>query len=339
MMVAAAWVPCRWHGLALAPTRLLQLLAAVTSVACPGFFGDGARVLLLDLPQDFANLALDCYSVLPLQYFAILGLATFGFQLLFCTPPYTMAKQVSLPQVGSLYDAWMELSDSILDFDKDGAVDDTASAGDHFHLVCECVAADEEWFPIIEETSRARLGRRDLTPATIHPVFSAGSFNTLWTDWVDREFRDDVRFRNLLIHARVFDAICLLDEDEQAIETSLSTVHSTIAAGKKFNDAKTAKLFDWLQYYGKSDNGIAVSHRKVALVLLWLSKFVFGGFPSDRILIELVRVAIKLSRGFSFPLAPLVLGTLYHQFDTFFDDEMEGGGCFLIETAVSYSLL
>ncbi|OMO61324.1 hypothetical protein CCACVL1_23604 [Corchorus capsularis] len=38
-----------------------------------------------------------------------------------------MAKQVSLPQVGSLYDARMELSDSILDFDKDRAVDDTES--------------------------------------------------------------------------------------------------------------------------------------------------------------------------------------------------------------------
>ncbi|OMO65275.1 hypothetical protein COLO4_31370 [Corchorus olitorius] len=120
-----------------------------------------------------------------------------------------MAKQVSLPQVGSLYDAWMELSDSILDFDKDGAVDDTASVGDDFHLVCECVAAGKEWFPVIEETSRARLGRGDLTPATIHPVFSAGSFNTLWTNWIDREFRDDVGFKNLLIQARVFDAICL----------------------------------------------------------------------------------------------------------------------------------
>ncbi|OMO78592.1 hypothetical protein COLO4_24703 [Corchorus olitorius] len=218
---------------------------------------------------------------------------------MFCS---AMAKQVSLPQVGSLYDAWMELSDSILDFDRDGAVDDTASAGDDFHLVCECVTAGNEWFLVIEETSRARLERGDLTPATIHPVFSAGSFNTLWTNWIDREFRDDVGFKNLLIQAQVFNAICLarkgrffadseamcfllrrwnksthtfiaalgeititlaaatllpilgnldprlvqLDADEQTIESSLLTVHHTIAAGKKFNDVKTAKLFDWL---------------------------------------------------------------------------------------------
>ncbi|OMP05489.1 hypothetical protein COLO4_08818 [Corchorus olitorius] len=114
-----------------------------------------------------------------------------------------MAKQVSLPQVGSLYDAWMELSDSILDFDKDGAVDDTASAGDDFHLVCECAAAGKEWFTVVKETCRARLGRGDLTPATIHPVFSADSFNTLWTNWIDREFRDDAGFRDLLIQARM----------------------------------------------------------------------------------------------------------------------------------------
>ncbi|OMO51833.1 hypothetical protein CCACVL1_29562 [Corchorus capsularis] len=107
--------------------------------------------------------------------------------------------------------------------------------------------------------------------------------------------------------------IVQLDADEQAIETSLVAAHSTIAAGKKFNDAKTTKLFDWLQYYGKPDSDIALLHRRAALVLLWLSKFVFGGFLGDRVLIELL--------------------------DTFFDDEMEGRGCFLIETAVSYPLL
>ncbi|OMO52674.1 hypothetical protein COLO4_37056, partial [Corchorus olitorius] len=241
-----------------------------------------------------------------------------------------MAKQVSLSQVGLLYDAWMELSDSILDFDKDRALDDTACAGENFHLACECAAgADEEWFPIIEETSRAHLGRGDLTPATISPAFSAGSFNTLWAKWVDREFMD-VGFRNLLIGARVFDAICLgrkgrffadsevvdfllrgwnkfthtiitafgeitftledvaaatlfpilgeldprtvqLDADEQAIETSLLATHIILPAGKKFRDGKTAKLFDWLQYYANANDDIAIPNHRAALVLLWLS--------------------------------------------------------------------
>ncbi|OMO69984.1 hypothetical protein CCACVL1_19164 [Corchorus capsularis] len=130
-----------------------------------------------------------------------------------------------------------------------------------------------------------------------------------------------------------------LDADEQAIEASLLAAHSKISAGKKFNNAKTVKLFNWLQCYGKLDSDIVVLHRRAILVLLWLSKFVFGGFPGDRVLIELVRVDIKLFRGFSLPLAPLVLGTLYHQLDTFFDDEMEGGGFFLIETVVCYPLL
>ncbi|OMO55617.1 hypothetical protein COLO4_35906 [Corchorus olitorius] len=164
--------------------------------------------------------------------------------------------------------------------------------------MCHC---GKEWFPVIEETSRARLGIGDLTLATIHPVFSAGSFNTLRNNWIDRDFRDNAGFKNLLIQARVFDAICLarkgrffadseamgfllrrwnksthtfiaafgditvtledvaaatllpilgdlnprlvqLDVDEQAIESSLLTVHHTIAACKKFNDVKTSNF-------------------------------------------------------------------------------------------------
>ncbi|OMP05833.1 Photosynthetic reaction centre, L/M [Corchorus olitorius] len=199
-------------------------------------------------------------------------------------------------------------------YGKDKALDDTTSAQGSFHLVSECVAGanDEDWFPLIEETSRARLGRGDLTPATIQHVFLAGSFNILWAKWVDREFAN-AGFRKLLTRARVFDAICLarkgrfyvdvevvgfllrrwnksthtfiatfgeitvtledvaattlhpilgdhdprsisLDEDEKAIEVLLLAAHSTISVGKKFNDAKTTKLFEWLQHYGKPNN-------------------------------------------------------------------------------------
>ncbi|OMO78639.1 hypothetical protein COLO4_24693 [Corchorus olitorius] len=294
-MATVAWVPSRRRGPASTLTGLQRLPVAVLLIfhLC---YGPAAFGLILCAP-------LRCFGWhnLPLSYIGHLlsWLVAASFSR------SAMARQVSLPQVGSLYDAWMELSDSILDFDKDGAVDDTASAGDNFHLVCECATTGKEWFPVIEETSRARLGRGDLTPATIHHVFSAGSFNTLWTNWVDREFRDDAGFKNLLIQARVFDAICLarkgrffadseamgfllrrwnksthtfiaafgeititledvaaaillpilgdldprlvqLDADEQAIESSLLTVHHTIAAGKKFNAVKTAKLFDWL---------------------------------------------------------------------------------------------
>ncbi|OMP09948.1 hypothetical protein COLO4_04977 [Corchorus olitorius] len=128
-----------------------------------------------------------------------------------CVTP--MAKQAGSPQVDSLYDAWIEVSDCMLDFDKDRALEDTTSAQGSYHLVNEYIAGacDENWFLVIEETYRARLGRGDMTPATIQPVFSVG---------------------------------------------------------KKFNDAKTTKLFDWLQHYGKPNNNMSILHRHCYSALL-----------------------------------------------------------------------
>ncbi|OMO98697.1 hypothetical protein COLO4_13757 [Corchorus olitorius] len=176
LVVVVTWSRC-------GPVRLSLSAMGSVLLIFPFHYGPAAFGLIFCAPLQLYHSTLpwawgfDSASLVPLL--RCFGWHNFPLSYIGHLPPWliatsffksAMAKQVSLPQVGSLYDAWMELSDSIC---------------------------------------RGQLPSWDLAPATIHPVFSAGSFNTLWTNWIDREFRDDVGFRNLLIQARVFDAICL----------------------------------------------------------------------------------------------------------------------------------
>ena len=76
-----------------------------------------------------------------------------------------------------------------------------------------------------------------------------------------------------------------------------------------------------------------------AMVLLWLSRFVFPSPPEDTILSSLIPLAVYISQGVAFPLAPLFLGRLYSLLDYLVDEEDSGGGHFVIESYIPISFL
>ena len=54
-----------------------------------------------------------------------------------------------------------------------------------------------------------------------------------------------------------------------------------------------------------------------AFIAFLLSLNLFEGYPHEKILGKHFPLAVKLSKGYSFPLAPYLLGTLYSHLDHF----------------------
>ena len=86
--------------------------------------------------------------------------------------------------------------------------------------------------------------------------------------------------------------------------------------------------------------GLRLSHVCPAtIVLVWLSKFVFPSPPEDTILSDLIPLAVYISQGVGFPLAPLFLGCLYSSLDYLVEEEDGSGGNFTIEFYIPISFL
>ncbi|GAV74984.1 PMD domain-containing protein [Cephalotus follicularis] len=62
----------------------------------------------------------------------------------------------------------------------------------------------------------------------------------------------------------------------------------------------------------KKDKGYNPKLNLVAFVSFWISRYVFPGNPVD-----VMNVAIKISKGERFPLAPLFMGSLYKCLDLY----------------------
>uniref|UniRef100_A0A2N9G1U9 Aminotransferase-like plant mobile domain-containing protein n=1 Tax=Fagus sylvatica TaxID=28930 RepID=A0A2N9G1U9_FAGSY len=79
--------------------------------------------------------------------------------------------------------------------------------------------------------------------------------------------------------------------------------------------------------------------RRAAFVLYWLCKCTFGNFPCYSVNTTFIPLAIRISTGHCFPLAPLFLGHLYSQLDLLHDCEVEGDSCYILSAAFNTSAL
>ena len=78
---------------------------------------------------------------------------------------------------------------------------------------------------------------------------------------------------------------------------------------------------------------------RAAFVLYWLSKCTFGNSPYYSINTAYIPLAIKISIGHCFPLAPLFLGHLYLQLDLLHDCKVEGDSCYILLAAFNTTVL
>ena len=96
---------------------------------------------------------------------------------------------------------------------------------------------------------------------------------------------------------------------------------------------KPAKMGKWVS--PKKDKTV----RRAGFVALWLSKFLFSEFPRYGIKSTFFPLAIKLSRGTQYPLAPMFLGHVYSQLDLLHSDEVEDNSCYTITSSLHYAIL
>ena len=78
---------------------------------------------------------------------------------------------------------------------------------------------------------------------------------------------------------------------------------------------------------------------RAAFVLYWLCKCVFGNFLCYSINAIFIPLAIRISTGHCFSLAPLFLGHLYLQMDLLHDCEVQGDSCYILSAAFNTSTL
>jgi hypothetical protein len=79
--------------------------------------------------------------------------------------------------------------------------------------------------------------------------------------------------------------------------------------------------------------------RRAAFILYWLCKCTFGNFPCYLVNTAFIPLAIRISVGHCFPLAPLFLGHLYSQLNLLHDCEIAGDSCFILSTVFNTSAL
>jgi hypothetical protein len=78
--------------------------------------------------------------------------------------------------------------------------------------------------------------------------------------------------------------------------------------------------------------------RRVAFIVYWLCKCVFGNFPYYAVNTLYILLVVKISLG-CYPLAPMFLGHLYSQLDLLHDCEIEGDSCHIIAVAFNTTVL
>jgi hypothetical protein len=97
-----------------------------------------------------------------------------------------------------------------------------------------------------------------------------------------------------------------------------------------------ARLTTWLQmFFEEKENDL----RRAAFVAYWLSKCIFGEYPSYAIKPLYFHLAVKISASTSFPLAAMFLGHFYTQLDLLHSNEMASESCHTVATVFNSSVL
>jgi hypothetical protein len=114
----------------------------------------------------------------------------------------------------------------------------------------------------------------------------------------------------------------------------LSAEEEVIAAA--LGKQSSTRLSGWPSFFVHHKDA---SVRHAAFVLYWLCKCTFGNFPCYSINAVYIPLAIRISTGHCFPLAPLFLGHLYSQLDLLHDCEVEDDSCYILSAAFNTSAL
>jgi len=85
--------------------------------------------------------------------------------------------------------------------------------------------------------------------------------------------------------------------------------------------------------------GNSSSYEVEDFIAFLLSRHLFEGYPHERILSRHFPLVVKLAKGYSFPLFPYFLGTLYAHLDRFTLDLQRSWGRFQMETFVPIAIL
>jgi hypothetical protein len=114
----------------------------------------------------------------------------------------------------------------------------------------------------------------------------------------------------------------------------LSAVEEEVAAALRRHSS--TKLSSWPTLFVHHED-IPVRH--AAFILYWLCKCLFGNFPYYAVNTLYIPLAVKISTGYCFPLAPLFLGHLYSQLDLLHDCEVEGDFCYILLAGFNTTVL
>ncbi|GKV15405.1 hypothetical protein SLEP1_g26198 [Rubroshorea leprosula] len=131
-----------------------------------------------------------------------------------------------------------------------------------------------------------------------------------------------------------------LTPEEHATLVALKKVmkRNANASSRSWRGEYSIDFLTWIRYF-RIGEGKDSPYVRAAFLTTWLSKFVFKGFPNQKIMVECIPLAIRLAEGVKLPLALLMLGMLYHMLDLLHFDEILSASYYIIESNVCLSLL
>uniref|UniRef100_A0A2N9G4Y8 Aminotransferase-like plant mobile domain-containing protein n=1 Tax=Fagus sylvatica TaxID=28930 RepID=A0A2N9G4Y8_FAGSY len=213
---------------------------------------------------------------------------------------------------------------------------------------------DQAWVPNLDEISELLIQKGDLQATPINFDFLCAASKD-WSHWVDREILDSDFWDNLLLrrwcpstHTFFFSWGELTPTLEDVAnhwmlpilgEHSLSNIKLFVAEEKiaaVLKKQSSTRLSGWPSFFiNYKDAPI----RRAAFILYWLCKCTFGNFPCYSVNTVFIPLAIRISVGHCFPLAPLFLGHLYSQLNLLHDCEIAGDSCYILSAAFNTSAL
>uniref|UniRef100_A0A2N9GQQ5 Aminotransferase-like plant mobile domain-containing protein n=1 Tax=Fagus sylvatica TaxID=28930 RepID=A0A2N9GQQ5_FAGSY len=228
-------------------------------------------------------------------------------------------------------------------------------------------SVDQAWVPNLDEISELLIQKGDLQAVPINFDFLCACSKE-WSHWVDREVLDP-DFWDRLVDAGVHWSIlisrsCNMFRDTEALRKllrrwcpsthtfffswgeltptledvanhwMLPILEEEVAAALR--KRASTRLSGWPAHFSQVDEAAV---RRAAFVLYWLCKCTFGNFPCYSINTAFIPLAIRISAGYCFPIAPLFLGHLYSQLDLLHDCEIQGDSCYILSAVFNTSVL
>ena len=118
-------------------------------------------------------------------------------------------------------------------------------------------------------------------------------------------------------------------------DIELSAKEETVEAELRKGMSGNTKFSHWVKAFSKASNVVL----RVAFIVFWLCKFIFGYHPHYVVKPFYFRLAIKISAEASLPLAPMFLGHLYLLLDILQGDERQASSYHIVTTSTHSTIL